>query len=177
MPSERTTEQRAAQAGLAGTPNVAPVTTPVELVEVEPPSVMAEPLNFALSTLVLPKPLPVTVTVEPLVPLLADRAITGAGSTVQVVPVVDDSHDWKTKLPKGRLDIVTRDGRTLSLVGDNVPGDVECPMSWDYLEEKFQDAAALAAVAPSAEAIRKAQQMVRQLEALDDASEVLRVLA
>jgi 2-methylcitrate dehydratase PrpD len=95
----------------------------------------------------------------------------------RVVPVVDSSHDWKTKLPKGRLDIVTRDGRTLSLVGDNVPGDVECPMSWEYLEEKFREAAALAAVAPSAEAIRKAQQMVRHLEALDDASEVLRVLA
>ncbi|AGW90190.1 MmgE/PrpD family protein [Cupriavidus sp. DF5525] len=95
----------------------------------------------------------------------------------KVVPVVDDSFNWKSMLPKGRLDIVTRDGRTLSRVGENVPGDEECPMSWEYLYEKFRDSAALAAVAPSAEGIRKAQEMVRHLEALDDATEVLRVLA
>jgi 2-methylcitrate dehydratase PrpD len=98
-------------------------------------------------------------------------------AALKVVPVVDDSFDWKTTLPKGRLDIVTRDGRTLSRVGDNVPGDVECPMSWEYLYDKFRDSAALAAAAPSAEGIRKAQEMVRHLEALDDATEVLRVLA
>jgi len=95
----------------------------------------------------------------------------------KVVPVVDDSFDWKTKLPKGRLDIITRDGRTLSRVGDNVPGDVECPMSWEYLYDKFRDSAALAASAPSTEGIRKAQEMLRHLEALDDATEVLRMLA
>jgi 2-methylcitrate dehydratase PrpD len=95
----------------------------------------------------------------------------------KVVPVVDDSFDWKTKLPKGRLDIVTRDGRTLSKVGENVPGDAECPMDWPYLFDKFRDCASLAAVAPSTDRIRKAQEMVRHLEALDDATEVLRVLA
>ncbi|RDK06520.1 MmgE/PrpD family protein [Cupriavidus lacunae] len=94
----------------------------------------------------------------------------------KVVPVVDDSFDWKTTLPKGRLDIVTRDGRTLSRVGENVPGDVECPMSWEYLDEKFRYSAELAAVPPSSEGIRKAQEMVRHLEALDDATDVLRVL-
>jgi 2-methylcitrate dehydratase PrpD len=94
----------------------------------------------------------------------------------KIVPVVDDSFDWKTKLPKGRLNILTRDGRTFSRVGDNVPGDVECPMSWEYLLDKFQGSAALAAAAPSAVGIRKAQEMVRHLEALDDATDVLRVL-
>lgn len=95
----------------------------------------------------------------------------------KVVPVVDDSFDWKVHLPKGRLDIVTRDGRTLSRVGDNVPGDVECPMSWDYLNDKFRDSAKLAAIPPSAEAIRKAQELVRDLDRLEDATEVLRVLS
>lgn len=95
----------------------------------------------------------------------------------KVVPVFDDSFDWKTTLPKGRIDIVTRDGRTLSRVGDNVPGDVECPMSWEYLYEKFRYSAELAAVPPSAGGIRKAQEMVRHLEALDDATDVLRVLS
>jgi 2-methylcitrate dehydratase PrpD len=95
----------------------------------------------------------------------------------KVVPVVDDSFDWKVNLPKGRLDIVTRDGRTLSRVGETVPGDAECPMSWEYLYDKFRDSAALAAVPPSGDSIRKAQEMVRDLEGLDDATEVMRVLA
>ncbi|QDL38611.1 MmgE/PrpD family protein [Rhodoferax sediminis] len=94
----------------------------------------------------------------------------------KVVPVVDRGFDWKGHLPKGRLDIVTRDGRTLSRVGDNVPGDAECPMDWDYLFDKFRDCASLAAVAPSAAKIRQAQEMARHLEALDDATELLRVL-
>ncbi|MFT3816546.1 MAG: MmgE/PrpD family protein [Rubrivivax sp.] len=106
---------------------------------------------------------------------LADPAVIAAAQ--KVVPVVDDSHDWKTTLPKGRLDIVTRDGRTLSRLGDNVPGDAECPMSWDYLNDKFRDSAALAAQAPTAQGIRRAQEMVREFETLDDATELLRVLA
>jgi 2-methylcitrate dehydratase PrpD len=95
----------------------------------------------------------------------------------KVVPVLDTSFDWKGKIPKGRLDIVTRDGRTLSRVSEKVPGDTDCPMTWDYIFDKFRDSAALAANAPSADKIRKAQEMVRHLEALDDATEVLRVLA
>jgi 2-methylcitrate dehydratase PrpD len=98
-------------------------------------------------------------------------------AATKVVPVVDASFNWSSKLPKGRLDIVTRDGRTLSRVGDNVPGDIECPMTWDYLSDKFRDCASLAARAPSAAQIRRADEIVRQLETLDDATEVLRVLA
>jgi 2-methylcitrate dehydratase PrpD len=94
----------------------------------------------------------------------------------KVTPIVDGSFDWKAKLPKGRIDIVTRDGRTLSRVGDNVPGDIECPMSWDYLYDKFRDSAMLAAKVPSAAGIRKTQDLVRRLETLDDATEILRVL-
>lgn len=106
---------------------------------------------------------------------LKDPQVLAAAN--KVIPVVDDSFDWKTTLPKGRIDIVTRDGRTLSRVGDNVPGDVECPMSWEYLYDKFRYSAELAAVPPSAEGIRKAQEMVRHLEALDDATDILRVLS
>jgi 2-methylcitrate dehydratase PrpD len=95
----------------------------------------------------------------------------------KVVPVIDSSFDWKTRLPKGRLDILTRDGRTLSRVGDPVPGDAECPMEWSYLLEKFQDCASLAALPPAPDRIRKAQEMARHLEALGDATELVRVLA
>jgi 2-methylcitrate dehydratase PrpD len=95
----------------------------------------------------------------------------------KVVPVIDRSFDWKARLPKGRLDILTRDGRTLSRVGDPVPGDAECPMEWSYLFEKFQDCASLAALPPAPDRIRKAQEMARHLEALGDATELVRVLA
>lgn len=95
----------------------------------------------------------------------------------KIVAVVDEGFNWNGMLPKGRLDIVTHDGRTLSRVGENVPGDVECPMTWEYLNEKFMESAALAANKPSAEQLAKAHDMIRNLEQLTDATEVLRVLA
>lgn len=95
----------------------------------------------------------------------------------KIVPVLDHNFDWKMTLPKGRLDIDTRDGRTFSRVGDNVPGDSESPMTWEYLFDKFNDCASLAAVPPSIDRIRKAQELVRHLEALDDATDVIRLLA
>ncbi|CAM3742708.1 MmgE/PrpD family protein [Polaromonas hydrogenivorans] len=105
---------------------------------------------------------------------LKDPAVLAAAK--KVVPVPDPAFDWNSKLPKGRLDIETVDGRTISMVGDEVPGDAECPMSWDYLYQKFEDTAKLAAVPASMEKMRKVQEMVRHLETLDDATEVLRVL-
>ena len=95
----------------------------------------------------------------------------------KVVPVLDERFDWKSKLPKGRLDIVMNDGQVFSRVGDEVPGDAECPMSWDTLLDKFGQAARLAARAPSEAQIARAQQLARQLEDLDDATEILRALA
>jgi 2-methylcitrate dehydratase PrpD len=106
---------------------------------------------------------------------LKDPAVLAAAK--KVVPVPDPAFDWNSKLPKGRLDIETVDGRTFSMVGDEVPGDAECPMSWDYLFQKFSDTAKLAAVPPSMEKIRKVQEMVRHLETLDDATEIMRVLS
>jgi len=94
-----------------------------------------------------------------------------------VVPVVDNSFDWKLKLPEGRVDIVTLDGRTLTRLGDDLPGSSETPMSWDYIFTKFHDAASLAAVPPSTNKITKAQEMVRHLETVEDATEVMRILA
>jgi len=95
----------------------------------------------------------------------------------KVVPVVDDSFNWTMKLPKGRLDIVTKDGRTLSRVGDPVPGDEECPMTWEYIEKKFADCASLAANHPTADQIAKAVRISRSLETVADATDLLKALA
>lgn len=106
---------------------------------------------------------------------LKDPAVLAAAK--KVVPVADPAFDWNSTLPKGRLDIDTVDGRTFLMVGHDVPGDAESPMTWDYLYEKFQSTAKLAAVPPSVEKMRKVQEMIRHLDTLDDATEVLRALS
>ena len=95
----------------------------------------------------------------------------------KVVPVEDASFDWTTKSPEARVAIVTRGGRTLERLGDNVPGSPEAPLGWDAIAEKFGDCASVAAVPLSADRIRKAQEMARNLEAHDDATALIRVLA
>jgi 2-methylcitrate dehydratase PrpD len=106
---------------------------------------------------------------------LNDPSVLAAAK--KVVPVANPEFDWNSKLPKGRLDIETVDGRTFSMVGNDVPGDAESPMTWEYLYEKFQSTAKLAAVPPSVEKMNKVQELVRHLETLDDATDVLRTLS
>ena len=94
----------------------------------------------------------------------------------RVVPVEDSSFDWKMKLPDGRVEIVTRDGRSFVRIGDNVPGSAECPMTWDELIAKFRDCASVAAVPVRAERIEQAHQLIRTFETVDDAASLVRLL-
>jgi 2-methylcitrate dehydratase PrpD len=94
----------------------------------------------------------------------------------KVVPVEDSSLDWKVKIPDGRMEIVTHDGRKLERVGNNVPGSPEAPMTWNEIVAKFRDCASVAAVPVPAERIESAQQMARNLEALEDATLLLKTL-
>ena len=95
----------------------------------------------------------------------------------KVVPVEDDSYDWTTKSPEARVAIVTRDGRTLERLGNNVPGSPEAPITWNGIEEKFSDCASVAATPISADKITAAREMARNLETLDDVTELIRVLS
>ena len=95
----------------------------------------------------------------------------------KVIPVQDNRFDWKMTLPPGRVEIVTRDGRTLDRIGDNVPGDETSPMTWDQITEKFRDCASFSATPLAPENIRRAEQMARNVESLDDATELLRMLS
>jgi 2-methylcitrate dehydratase PrpD len=95
----------------------------------------------------------------------------------KVVPVEDSGLDWKVKIPDGRMEITTRDGRRFERIGDMVPGSAEAPMSWDGIEAKFRDCAAVAANPVPEARIEKALAMARNLDELDDATELLRVLA
>ena len=94
----------------------------------------------------------------------------------KVVPAEDSSYDWTTKSPEARVAIITRDGRTLERIGKNVPGSPEAPITWDGITGKFRDCASVAAVPLSADTIRDAQDMARNLESLEDATALLRVL-
>lgn len=104
---------------------------------------------------------------------LADPAVLAAAR--KVVPVLDTGHDWKMKLPKGRMEILMRDGRRFERECDVVPGDAESPMDWNYLDAKFADCASLSATPIPGERIRAAQEKCRGLESLTDATEVMRL--
>jgi 2-methylcitrate dehydratase PrpD len=95
----------------------------------------------------------------------------------KVVPIRDTSLDWKFELPHGRIEIVMRDGRRLDRVGDKVPGSAAAPMTWDDIARKFEECASAAAAPAAPRDIRQAQRLARDLESLDDASDLLRVLS
>jgi 2-methylcitrate dehydratase PrpD len=105
---------------------------------------------------------------------LKDQRVLAMAS--KVVPVEDSSADWKTNSPIGRVEIVTREGRTFERRGDNIPGSPEAPMTWDDLAQKFRDCAAAAAVPVAAPGIEKAVELVARLETLADVAEVIRTL-
>jgi 2-methylcitrate dehydratase PrpD len=94
----------------------------------------------------------------------------------KVLPVEDSSLDWKVKIPDGRLEITTRDGRRFERVGDKVPGSPEAPLSWDAIVAKFRDCASVAARPIAQEKIEQAQEKARNLESLDDATMLLKAL-
>jgi 2-methylcitrate dehydratase PrpD len=95
----------------------------------------------------------------------------------KVVPIEDRGLDWKLELPPGRVEIITRDGRKFDRIGTHVPGSPEAPMRWDDLVGKFIECARFAAVARSDEQIEAVYKAVQRLELMDDATEVLRLMA
>jgi len=94
----------------------------------------------------------------------------------KVIPAEDATFDWKYELPLGRVEITTKNGRKLDLVGQNVPGSREAPMTWEHIGRKFAECASLAVVAPNTGQIEQVQRMARHLEAVGDATELLRVI-
>ncbi|MEU1690087.1 MmgE/PrpD family protein [Streptomyces hirsutus] len=95
----------------------------------------------------------------------------------KVVPLPDPSLDWKFDMLPGRVEILTHDGRSFTKVGDGLPGSPKAPMTWDQLVQKFSDCATAAAIPPTAEQIREAQEITHTLESQDDATRLVRVLA
>lgn len=105
---------------------------------------------------------------------LCDREVLATAQ--KVVPVIDSSRNWTSKLPDGKIDIVTCDGRTVTRIGDNVPGDTEAPMDWEYLSAKFREAASFSRQPLNAGKIEQAEKLIHRLEGSNDATEVVRIL-
>jgi 2-methylcitrate dehydratase PrpD len=78
--------------------------------------------------------------------------------------------------PGGEMEIVTRDGRTLTRNQARAYGHPEKPMSWDGLIGKFRDCASYAARPASADGIDRAVAMLRDLEHIDDVAEVVALI-
>jgi 2-methylcitrate dehydratase PrpD len=106
---------------------------------------------------------------------LEDPAVLAASA--KVVPVDDSSLDWKGVMPNARVDIITRDGLTLTATGDGTPGGSDSPMGWPEISRKFTECASLAQHRPSDLAVSEAVRTAKSLEQLSDASELFRILS
>lgn len=94
----------------------------------------------------------------------------------KVEGVFDPAFNWNLKLPAGKVEIVTHDGRTLSRLGEEVPGTPECPMTWEELEQKFADCTQVAFKPLPPEMVQAIQRHVRGLEKVADAVGVVLLL-
>ena len=78
---------------------------------------------------------------------------------------------------KTSVEIVTKDGRMLSHRPDGVPGDPRYPVGWERLEAKFRDCVSFSAIPVAAGNIDRAAGMIRNLEDISDATQVVGLLA
>ena len=91
--------------------------------------------------------------------------------------VKDSNLDWKLELPLGRVEIRTDDGRRWIDEGRNVPGNADNPMNWNNVADKFRECASAAVIPLTDETATKAIELARELEALPDATALIRSLA
>ena len=75
------------------------------------------------------------------------------------------------------VEIRTRDGRLLQCRPDGMPGDPRNPVSTQRLEAKFRDCVSFAAKPVRKANVERAIGLIRKLDTLDDAAEIVRVLS
>jgi 2-methylcitrate dehydratase PrpD len=96
----------------------------------------------------------------------------------RVIPINDSAFDWTGAMPDARIEIVTRDGRSLSgTAGSETPGNAGNPMEWDDLAGKFADCAANAPRPIAPEQVARVVEMAKMLESIADATDLARLLA
>jgi len=108
---------------------------------------------------------------DPAVLAMADR-VSWRADPAAAVPVGGES-----ALSRPTVEIHLRDGRTLSRKADGVPGDPRNPIARAQLEAKFRDCVSFAAKPVARPNIDRAIALINDLENLDDAAEIVRVLS
>ncbi len=104
---------------------------------------------------------------------LEDKAVLDLAR--KVVPVPDSSFNWTSKLPDGKVEVLTNDGQTISRLGNSVPGTSERPMTWDELKQKFSECAGAAIKPFNASRIDEIFTTIKGLDDLADASSLVRL--
>jgi 2-methylcitrate dehydratase PrpD len=104
---------------------------------------------------------------------LNDPAVLAMADRVSYRPVA--ANEERTQFPE--VEIKTRDGRVLRHKADSVPGDAKNPVDWDMLETKFRDCISFSAKPVSKANADRVIAMVRDLENLKDATEIIRLLS
>jgi 2-methylcitrate dehydratase PrpD len=108
---------------------------------------------------------------DPAVLAMADR-VSYRVDTNAPLPIGGES-----ALARPTVEIRTRDGRTVSATPQGVRGDPRHPVAQSRLEDKFRDCVAFAAKPVAARNVDRAIALVRTLEDLPDAAEIVRVLS
>ena len=106
---------------------------------------------------------------------LRDPSVLAAAA--RVIPIADSSLDWNLVMPPGRVEIVTHDGRRFDKTGIDVPGSDTAPMTWQQLEDKFQDCMAASLRPLSIARQNDVMSSVSSLEDVDNVSTLLQMLA
>ncbi|RAM37388.1 MmgE/PrpD family protein [Arthrobacter globiformis] len=102
---------------------------------------------------------------------LSDPRVLALADNVE--PVFDPNLNWDLKLPAGKVEVTTRDGRRLERDGSAVPGTPERPMTWEELNEKFSDCIQASPAHLAAETITRAQNLIRTLEHCSEVTQLL----
>ena len=95
----------------------------------------------------------------------------------KVVPVPDPAFNWNLKLPDGKVEVVTSDGRRIERLGSEVPGTAERPMTWAQLGQKFKECAEVAARPVAPDRIAAIQELIGQLEICDSSAELMQLIS
>ncbi len=109
---------------------------------------------------------------DPAVLAMADRISYRASA--ESAPIQGSSSG--ASIGKTAVEIRTRDGRVLMSEPDGVPGDPQHPVDWRLLETKFRDCVSFSRVPLRASNIDAAIERMRNLEELEDVSEIVRLL-
>jgi len=104
---------------------------------------------------------------------LNDPRVLAMADRVSYRPVV--ASEERTEFPE--VEVKMSDGRVLRHKVDSLPGGPRDPADWDLLEKKFRDCMSFSAHAVPGRNLDQAIAMIRDLENLKDATEILRLLS